>query len=87
MLLRRYKRNDKLDLTQEEKQLNEQELDQKEPGTVRDETEVTVTPPEEQGTDYEAMTVAELKEEAKSRDLEGYSNMRKEELIALLKGE
>ena len=34
MLLRRYKRNDELDLTEEAEQLEEQELTQEEPGEV-----------------------------------------------------
>jgi hypothetical protein len=81
MLLRRYQRNDKLDLTEEKEQLDEQGLEQEQPGDVRDETDVTVT------KSVDEMTVAELKEEAKNRDLSGYSRMDKDELIALLKGE
>jgi hypothetical protein len=81
MLLRRYQRNDKLDLTEEKEQLDEQGLEQEQPGDVRDETDVTVT------KSVDEMTVAEMKEEAKNRELSGYSRMDKDELIALLKGE
>lgn len=35
----------------------------------------------------EDMTVAELKEEAKKRDIEGYSNMKKEQLLNALNNE
>ena len=86
MLLRRYKRNDELDLTEEAEQLEEQELSQEEPGEVRDETDVTVTDEEEQGS-YEGMTLAELKDVAKEKGISGYSNKNKDELIELLKGE
>ena len=86
MLLRRYKRNDELDLTEEAEQLEEQELSQEEPGEVRDETDVTVTDEEEQDS-YEGMTLAELKDVAKEKGISGYSNKNKDELIELLKGE
>ena len=86
MLLRRYKRNDELDLTEEAEQLEEQELSQEEPGEVRDETDVTVTYEEEQDS-YEGMTLAELKDAAKEKGISGYSNKNKDELIELLKGE
>lgn len=33
---------------------------------------------------YDDMTVAQLKDEAKGRDLSGYSNLSKDDLIALL---
>ena len=86
MLLRRYKRNDELDLKAEAEQLEEQELTQEEPGEVRDETDVTVTDEEEQGS-YEDMTLAQLKDAAKEKSISGYSNKSKDELIELLKGE
>lgn len=86
MLLRRYTRNDELDLKQEAEQLEEQELTQEEPGEVRDETDVTVTDEEEQES-YEGMTLAELKDAAKEKGISGYSNKNKDELIELLKGE
>ena len=86
MLLRRYKRNDELDLTEEAEQLEEQELTQEEPGEVRDETDVTVTDEDEQDS-YEGMTLAQLKDAAKEKGISGYSNKSKDELIELLKGE
>ena len=86
MLLRRYKRNDELDLTEEAEQLEEQELTQEEPGEVRDETDVTVTDGDEQDS-YEGMTLAQLKDAAKEKGISGYSNKSKDELIELLKGE
>ena len=86
MLLRRYKRNDELDLTEEAEQLEEQELTQEEPGEVRDETDVTVADEDEQDS-YEGMTLAQLKDVAIEKGISGYSNKNKEELIELLKGE
>ena len=86
MSLRRYKRNDELDLTEEAEQLEEQELTQEEPGEVRDETDVTVTDEDEQDS-YEGMTLAQLKDAAKEKGISGYSNKSKDELIELLKGE
>ena len=86
MLLRRYKLNDELDLTEEAEQLEEQELSQEEPGEVRDETDVTVTDEDEQDS-YEGMTLAQLKDAAKEKGISGYSNKSKDELIELLKGE
>lgn len=38
-------------------------------------------------TNYSAMKVSELKELAKQREIEGYSDMKKAELIAALEGE
>lgn len=35
---------------------------------------------------YSEMTVAELKEEAQKKEIEGYSNMKKAELIEALEG-
>lgn len=77
MLLRRYKRNDELDLTEEQEQLEEQGVSQANPGEKKDLPDDSP----------EGKTVAELREEAKSRGLEGYSTLKKDELIALLKGE
>lgn len=39
----------------------------------------------EEKTDYSGMTLAELKEIAKSKDVKGYSTMKKAELIAAIK--
>ncbi|MDK2917293.1 MAG: hypothetical protein PWQ37_26 [Candidatus Petromonas sp.] len=38
-------------------------------------------------TNYKEMTVAELKDLAKAKDIEGYYDMKKDELIAALEGE
>lgn len=40
----------------------------------------------EKVVDYETMTVKELKELAKEKEIDGYYNMKKEELIKALKG-
>ena len=84
MLLRRYKRNEEIDQSEEVKQLEEQELEMEQPGEVRDETDITVTDEEDQ---YKGLTVDELKEAAKEKGLSGYSNKKRDELIKLLKGE
>ena len=84
MLLRRYKRNEEIDQSEEVKQLEEQELEMEQPGEVRDETDITVTDEEDQ---YKGLTVDELKEAAKDKGLSGYSNKKRDELIKLLKGE
>jgi hypothetical protein len=40
--------------------------------------------PEPEQTDYSEWTVTELKDEARERDLSGYSTMLKDELVTLL---
>ncbi len=37
--------------------------------------------------DYKSMKVDELRELAKARDIEGYSKMKKDELVAALRGD
>lgn len=41
---------------------------------------------EEKEVDYDSLTVNDLKQIAKDNNMEGYSNMKKEELIDLSKG-
>ena len=44
-----------------------------------------VKQPKETKTDYSKMTLAELKEVAKTKEIKGYSTMKKDELLAALK--
>lgn len=72
MLIYRYKQRFK-------ERTNEQEKRSAEAG--REERQEVKTQPE----NYEKMTVPELKEIAKVENIEGYSNMKKDELINALK--
>lgn len=46
-----------------------------------------ITPEPEKEKTIEEMTVPELKDKAKELGFEGFSNLKKEELLALIKGE
>ncbi|MDE5741698.1 MAG: Rho termination factor N-terminal domain-containing protein [Oscillospiraceae bacterium] len=50
--------------------------------SIEDDTDTSAE--SDNDTDYSAMTVAELRNLAKSRGLSGYSTLNKDELIALL---
>lgn len=54
---------------------------------VNDYGYVDVTPELKKEKEIDEMTVPELKEKAKSLDLEGFSNLKRDELVALIKGE
>jgi len=43
--------------------------------------------PKEVAPDYDAMKVPELKEAAKKKGIEGYSEMKKDELLKALRGD
>ncbi len=66
------------------------ELAMKEPKVVKKETvkesekEVKKTEINETKTDYSTLTVAELKKEAKEKEIKGYTTMKKAELIKAL---
>lgn len=70
MILRRYHKK------REEKQATEE---------VEEVEETTEETAEEKTKLLDDMTVPELKEIAKNEDIEGYNNMKKEELIEALK--
>lgn len=68
-------------VTKEVKNTKEEKAPKKELETAKKET----APKKEEKTDYSSMTVAELREEAKAKGVEGYSTMKKAELLDALK--
>ena len=73
-------KNVKKDFKKENKKETKTEEPKKEVKAVKNEKAV-----KEEKVDLTKLTVAELKEMAKSKNIEGYSKMKKEELISSLK--